>query len=151
MAAMATATDMKSALAEAEAAGPAPDGMIAAAEKKLGVAFPADYRQFLSSFGAAAGAGYEIAGVFTGGDPDEPPPFTDVVSFNAGVRKSMRAVLSADYVAVAHDGGEFTFYLDTRKSDARGNCPVVILGPGKDLETYASNFFDFVVRFSQEA
>lgn len=147
---MATAADVKNSLAGAEVAGPAAAGQIAAAEKKLGAVFPADYRDFLSSYGAVRGPGYGIAGLFSNGDPDEPPPFTDVVAFNAMVRKSMRAILSRHYVAIAHDGGEFTFYLDTSNPDAHGDCPVVILGPGKNLETYTKSFFDFVARFTQK-
>jgi hypothetical protein len=121
---------------------------IQAAEAKLGVRFSASYRTFLSDFGAALCTGFEIAGLFEadGGD-DGPPLWLNVVTFTIQKRRFSGGLIPNGYVAISDDGGDYTFYLDTSRLDALGECPVVVLGPGADAVVVADDFFDFVRRF----
>lgn len=67
-------------------AGPAPDALIGAAERELGLSFPREYRGFLSRYGALMTCGCEISGLFTW-EQNGPPPFIDVVAITKSARQ----------------------------------------------------------------
>lgn len=141
-----TLDDVLRAMEGATLAGPVASGAIEAAERALGVAFPSDYRAFLHAAGAVLGRGYEIAGITPSGDDDEPPLWTDVVSWNQQLRSWQKAPIPAAYIAIATDDGDYSFYIDTTRRDDKGRSPVVLLGPGSDFEIVASDFFEFVIQ-----
>ena len=141
-----TLDDVRRAIESCTRAGPADNAAIAAAERALGVSFPSDYRAFLSAAGAFFGQGCEIAGIVPAVDDDQPPLWTDVVSWNQQLRSRQKIPIPAAYIAVASDGGDYRFYIDTTRRDERGRSPVVVLGPGSDYETVAGDFFEFVMQ-----
>jgi hypothetical protein len=51
-----------------------------------------------------------------------------------------------EYVPISDNGGDYTYCLDTSRSNSQGECPVIVLGPGADAVVVADNFFDFVLR-----
>jgi hypothetical protein len=117
------------------------------AEKSLGVQFPPSYRTFLSQFGAVLCTGFEIAGLFdANGDDDCPPLWSDVVTSTSQRRRVSGGLIPKEYVVISDDGGDYTFYLDTSRPDAQGECPVIVLGPGADAVVAADDFFDFLRR-----
>ena len=50
------------------------------------------------------------------------------------------------YIPISDDGGDYTFYLDTGKTDASGESPVIVLGPGRDGVMVSPTFVEFVER-----
>jgi len=139
--------DIGKLLATATLPGGVEDEVIRAAEVKLGVQFPPSYRLFLSRYGAALCAGFEIAGLFYAGNDDEGPPlWSDVVAATLQRRRQSDGLIPDSYVPVSDDGGDYTFYLDTTCSESQGECPVVVLGPGADGVIVAEDFFEFLVR-----
>lgn len=142
---MAEIEDIRNRLEAATLAGGVDEEMIQEAEAKLGVRFPTSYRMFLSQFGAALCIGFEIAGLFdASGDDDEPPLWSSVVASTLQKRRASGGLIPNEYVAISDDGGDYTFYLDTSRIDAQGECPVVVLGPGADAVVVADGFFDFL-------
>ena len=144
---MADFKDIERLLETAAVAGPANEDLICSAEAELGVKFPPSYRQFLCRFGAAQGKGWELAGLFQneGGD-DEPPRWSDIITDTLQRR---RYSIPNEYLPVSDDGGDYTFYLDTGQAGSKGECPVVVLGPGADAVKVAEDYFDFVVRLAE--
>ncbi len=125
--------------------GPVQTAEIDAAEKELGVRFPLSYRLFLREFGAAWLKSYEIAGLAPGRHTDpEPPLWEHVIDVTEIMRRAGRGYLPQTYVKVSDDGCEYYFYLDTGRMDQRGECPVVVLGPGFDAVFVAPSFLEFV-------
>jgi hypothetical protein len=120
--------------------------MVADAELKLDVTFPVSYRRFLKVYGAVLCTGFELAGVFEGGNDDEPPLWSRVVTSTYQLRRGSRGSLPFGYVAVSDDGGDYVFFLDTSRLGPDGECPVVVLGPGCDGDIVAGSFIDFVIR-----
>jgi hypothetical protein len=139
---------LRDAIADRPYAGPVAEADIAGAEAVLGVRFPRSYRIFLKHFGAVwLPHGYEVAGLGPGrGTDPEPPLWSHVVDGTARVRRASRGQLPQEYVRVSDDGADCAFYLDTRREDAQGECPVVVLGPGRDGGMLAPSFVEFVER-----
>ncbi len=126
--------------------GPVAGPDIAAAEQSLGVRFPMSYRIFLEHFGAAwLPASCELAGLCPGSCTDpEPPLWCHVVEITSRVRQASRGGIPIEYLWIGDDGGDYTFYLDTGNTDARGESPVIVLGPGRDGVILAPSFLEFV-------
>lgn len=137
---------MESVLAGATVAGPAMESMISDAEGKLGVSFPPSYRFFLEKFGAALCDGFELAGLFASPVEDEPPLWVDVVASTLRLRRASKEMIPQEYVAVSGDGGDFTYYIDTKRRRPDGESPIVALGPGVDSVAIAETFSDYVIR-----
>jgi len=145
---VATLEEVAALLDGSEAAGPATDEMIASAERELGAEFPPSYRQFLSKYGAALCRGFELAGVFKVENQDEPPLWSSVVTATKQLRRASGSIPTG-YLAISDDGGDYKFFLATDRKNPGAECPVVVLGPGKDGVVVASDFLDFVVRTFQ--
>lgn len=126
--------------------GPVADAGIAAAETELGVRFPLSYRIFLRHFGAVLLPGsYEFAGLGPGRCTDPEPPFWEhVVDATVQLRRASRGLIPKEYVRFSGDGGDYAFYLDTAHVDDQDECPVVVLGPGRDGVVIARSFVEFV-------
>lgn len=128
-----------------EVAGPVDDKIIDSAELLLKVKFPQEYRDFLRDYGAAMGAGFDIAGLAEE-VTDEPPLWDDVVEFTRNMRDAVGKVGSySDLVALSNDGMDITFYLRTDDT----HCgEVLALGPG--VETLvAKSFNEFLNKLSK--
>jgi SMI1-KNR4 cell-wall len=130
-------------------AGGASESAIAEAEAALGVRFPPSYRSFLARFGAANGHGFEIAGLFHYPDKSHPPLWLDVVTLNLKWVSQLARGIQPRYVAIGHDGGDYTFYLDTGAPEPES--PVVALGPGVDYVVVARNFNAYVIARTKDA
>ena len=143
--------DLEAALADCDVAGPAAPEMIAAAERELGVRFPSSYRWFLSSYGAAVGDGFQVAGLFEGDYETEPPLWSHVVTCTLQLRRAAGGNLPAAYVAISDDGGDYKFYLDTSRRNSEDECPVIVLGPGAEDVVVAEEFSDFLRRACEDS
>ena len=143
--------ELERALDGCDAAGPATDDLIAAAENELGVTFPPSYRRFLAIYGAVACRGFLIAGLFQDEPNDQPPLWLNVLRYTGQLRRSSRGLIPRAYVALSDDGGDYKFYLDTSRVNDAGECPVVVLGPGADDLRVADDFVDFVVKSAEES
>jgi cell wall assembly regulator SMI1 len=141
--------DLKTLFERCDVAGPATSEAIATAEAELEVRFPPQYRGFLLTHGAALCDGFEIAGLFQDA-ADEPPLWSNVVTRTKRLRKASGGSIPNHFVAVADDGGDYKFYLDTSRRDDFDECPVVVLGPGADEIVVAHSFAEFVGRFSTD-
>lgn len=146
---MADIEDIKHGLETATVAGGVDEQSIQEAEERLGVRFPPTYRAFLSQFGAALCDGFEIEGLFVVENDDGSPLWPDVVKRMLQLRRVSKGLIPDAYVVISDDGGDYTFYLDTSRPDAQGECPVVVLGPGVDSLVVADDFVEFVSRSFQ--
>jgi hypothetical protein len=131
--------------------GAVPDTRILAAEEALGIRFPTSFRLFLRHFGAASLCPpLEIDGL-----PEKPmsgdsPLFGDLVGQNLGVREALRGNIPRTHLAIAADGGDYSFYLDTGHFDDAGECCVRVLGPGRDNLVVAPSFLEFVEAIARD-
>lgn len=123
-----------------ECSGPVDAQTIETVERALGVRFPRSYRDFLPRFGAAVGSGGGFAGIVT--LPNDPPYWDDIRHATNLLRS--QANLPHEYIPVADDGGDYHFYLDTSRV-CEDECPVIVLGPGRDGTVVASSFEEFAV------
>lgn len=130
--------------------GAVTDETIRAAEIELGVSFPRSYRVFLSQIGASYGVGgYKLSGLppTRRWDP-APPEFSYVIDDTELARKASGEHLPLEYVAISNDGFDCQFYLDTSRTDATNECPVIALGPGRDADIAAASFLEFVEKLA---
>ena len=141
---------LNEALASCSMAGPASVELVTGAELELGVDFPASYRAFLMKYGAVTGRGFSIAGLFSPAPKGESPLWIDVVTNTKQLRRASRGRIPQSYVAIADDGGDCKFYIETSTVDARGESPIIGLGPGSNGVVVADTFTEFAVRLSQE-
>lgn len=127
-----------------EMLGPVAEELIAAAEVEIGLRFPRSYRLFLKNFGAVHFA-YDIAGLpVTRYTDAEPPYWSNVLDDTLRCRRASRGLIPHSYIPVSADGGDFVFYFETASPSDDGECPVVVLGPGKDGIQVASSFVEFI-------
>lgn len=125
----------------AETAGGATVEVISKAEQELGVIFPLSYRQFLGSYGAAMGVGFEIAGVFSP-DDEEPPMWKNIVTVTKQMRRMAGPSFSKSLLPISSDGASLFFYLDASTEE---QSPVIAFGPGVDGRKVADSFEEFVI------
>ena len=146
---MRSVPDLKSILQSCKSAGPASSAEVRSAEGQLGVTFPRSYRAFLEEYGAVVCAGSEIAGLFAQENPDEPPFWTHVVSSTEQLRRGALGALPITHIPIADDGMDQKFYLDLANVSPSGECPVVVLGPGRDNIVVADDFVEFAALWIQ--
>ena len=139
--------ELEALLSGGDTAGPVTAAGIETAEKELGVEFPESYRLFLEKFGAAVCGPADIAGIFEHPAPDQCPYWQDVVALTKQVRHVSRGHIPNSYIPICDDGGDYMFYLDTAQLTEDGECPVVVLGPGRDGIVAADSFAEFAVRW----
>ena len=138
--------DIEAQLGRCCVAGPASPRKIADAEKELGVEFPDGYRWFLGKYGAALCEGFRIAGLFEEGPDDEPPLWSNVVTYTSQLRHASHGRFPSHYLAISDDGGDYKFYLDTSCLGLTRECPVIVEGPGVDGKVVAGTFIEFLAR-----
>jgi hypothetical protein len=114
--------------------GPANEEAIEAAERELGLRFPLSYRAFLRRFGSGNFNGFEIFGL--PGDR----LWGDVVMMNQLARRP----IPSRHLRFMEDVGDYTYCLDTGRTDETGECPVVIFGPKAAGSVAASSFLAFL-------
>ena len=122
--------------------GGASNDKIEMVEKELGVVFPAPYRQFLATYGAGMGTGFELAGISEDSNEEEPPMWRSVVLATKQSRRILRGAIPNDFIPVSDDGQGTTFYIDTNSEAAK----IVAYGPGIDGQIVATSFKEFVVK-----
>lgn len=137
---------LRNALGDGRCPGPVAEADIADAEVILGVLFPTSYRVFLKHFGAAwLPSSFEVAGLGPGRCTDPAPPLWEhVVDVTAQMRRASRGFIPKQYIRISGNGGDYAFFLDTGDVDAKGECPVVVFGPGRDGVIIALSFIEFV-------
>src|SRR5262249_34065473 len=119
--------------------GPVLEEEIAWAERELGVVFPRSYRTFLRYFGSGKGHYCTILGIRSEG------LWQDVVAAN-----HLAIPKPPDHlIRIAETIDDHTFYLDMSQPDARGECPVVVFGPGAQGRIFAASFLHFLSKVCQ--
>ena len=112
--------------AESDAAGPAGEARIAAAEAALGLRFPPAYRALLERYGAALVEGFEFFGL---AEPagNGPPLWTDVVETTLALRAAGQAGFDRPgRFTFSDDGMGVYFLLDAAEPEGG----VLAVGPG---------------------
>jgi len=118
---------------------PSPDGVVAdleldAAERELAAPLPQSYRAFLRTFGSQAFVEHDLFGLPRNG------LWGDIVLMNdldGGVRPR-------HYLKFTEDGQGRSYYFDTARMGADGECPVVVRDRcGVEAEC-ARGFLDFL-------
>ena len=103
--------------------GAKPESLVFKAEAALGVKFPPSYRQFLLEMGCGDFNGVEVFGLIN--DNFERSTVPNGIWLTLNERESIH--LDPSYVIIG-DGGDGTYYaLDTKKTSATGENPVVRL------------------------
>jgi hypothetical protein len=124
--------------------GPRNPGLIAAAEKALGLALPPTYRRFVSELGAGNVGPREFYGAIDSNFVDSSVP--DGIWLTLDERERFGF---PKHLVIVGDTGMGEYYaLDSSRRDANGECPVVIwvAGQSKDgdvLEVVADDFGSF--------
>ena len=138
-------------LESANTAGPVPEDKVRAGEEALGSGFPTAYREFLLTYGAAMGVGWEIFGIDPTRTSEETPPlYGNVVRLAITERSGYHGQDHPRHlIQIANDGVELAFYLDL-SNERGGDCPVLGLGPGVDLVEAAPSFVEFVIGWSRD-
>ena len=136
--------EFNEAMSNATVAAPATDEMIQAAESRLSLQFPPEYRTFLREYGAAMGAGFEIAGLFQDDDAG-PPLWRDIVTATERFRKSVNGTLPETLIPVSDDGCGVAYYIDASEQNQSGS-KVIAYGPGIDGKTVAVSLEEFVLK-----
>jgi antitoxin YobK len=128
--------------------GPVSEAVITSAEARLDVQFPPSFRVFLRHHGASFGKGLELAGlpVSDWNVPEQMPQWSDVLAETLRSRQNRNGPLPFHLLPISHDGTDFEYLLDIRSRSADGECPVVVLGPGRELDRVAESFVEFVER-----
>jgi len=120
-------------------AGPVQEQLILAAEQKIGVAFPEEYRSFLSLHGAMLGNGYALFGLTPDVD-DKTGFFRDVVRETIQSPANGSASSVPRYIAISDDGMGTDFLIDTQ---ANPDLRIVAYGPGVDCVVVANSLDEF--------
>lgn len=120
----------------------ATDAEIRAAEEKLGVCFPEDYKRFLKEFGWVSIGSEEIYGLGT-----DVPSYLDVVKETYWEREESGLPVPKSLVPIRNDGAGNLDCLATHLLEG-GRCPVVVwyheLGLDQELEKMAESFTDWL-------
>src|SRR6187402_1158578 len=81
---------------------------VEAAERDLGVRFPAPYVEFLTQYGAAFGKGFELAGLFDESNEERPPMWSSVVLATKQLRR-VPGSLAWSLIFISDDGQDVKF------------------------------------------
>lgn len=138
--------EFKEAMRSATIAGPASESMIQAAENRLSLRFPPEYRRFLEEYGAAGLTGFDIAGLVHE-DYSEPPFWVDIVTGTERFREMMEGSLPDTMVPISHDGCEIQYLMDLADQDGSA-CPVFQYGPEVNGEMVAKSLEEFIVKIA---
>jgi len=113
------------------------------AERQLGVAFPAEYREFLANLGWADSITAEIYGL----GPDV-PPWLDLVRVTLSERSEMVPRLPHSLLPIHNDGAGNHICIDTSSGSRRESAPIVFwshaAGERQTPVKIADGFFDWL-------
>jgi len=127
--------------------GPRSPELVATAESALGVRFPPTYRRFLLELGAGDIAGESFYGVIGADFVHSRVP--DGIWLTLDERRNG---LPIPLVIVSSSGDGIWYALDTSRTDASGESPVVALSlPGSPPKQIASDFGAFFLSTTSEA
>jgi antitoxin YobK len=129
---------------EADFEGERPEEMVERAEATLGRAFPPSYRAFVRELGAGDVGGQEFYGIVR--EDFERSGIPDAIWLTLRHRRSSNLPDSLILVGATGDGCYYA--LDTTRTDAAGEAPVVVWTPGAftpedDHEQVAPSFGSF--------
>jgi hypothetical protein len=129
---------------EADFEGERPEELVERAEATLGRALPPSYRAFVRELGAGDIGGQEFYGIIHGDFENSGIP--DAIWLTLRHRDSSN--LPEPMILVAETGDGSYYALDTTRSDAAGEAPVVVWTPGAstpedDHEQVATSFGSF--------
>jgi len=65
-------------------------------------------------------------------------------------RRVSRGNIPEAFIPFSDDGSDFVFYLDTGTMNADKECPVIVMGPGRDSVVVAPDFVTFVELFAAD-
>lgn len=127
-------------------AGPRPEGLIEAAEHKLGLKFTGTYLDFLRSFGAGNFGSDEVYGIIDGDFEDSCVP--DAIWFTLNKRKEID--FPQNLLVIYDTGSDELFCLDFNRRSTASEPIVVAFVPGLDHdmqtnEVIANDFGDFLL------
>ena len=109
----------------ADFVGEMPESKIVEAEKRLEVAFPKSYREFLRKYGCGDIDGEEFYGI----GPREPNCAPSVIFMTESTREDVN--LPHELIPVWYSGGEEECMIDISQSDGE-EAPIISWIPGKD-------------------
>lgn len=118
---------------------------IAAAEKKLNVCFPEDYRRFLKKYGAGSFGGFEIYGIVP---KEEKRSIPNGIWLTEDLREKDK--MPEHYAAIGFDGFGNYYCIETKKK-RNEEAPIVIFvcDPNEELfdesEVVADSFSEFLL------
>jgi hypothetical protein len=116
-----------------DACGPVAEEEIAAAERELGVAFPASYRVFLQRYGGGRLRRQRIFGICR-----------DHLRHDVVLRNQLiPAPVPGKYLRFAQDRNGVDYYFDLARSRPDHECPVIVFGPDGTGCTSAEGFLEF--------
>lgn len=129
--------------------GPIPEEKVREAEERLGVVFPASYREFLLRYGCGGIAALEFYGIGWG----EPNAAPNVIFTTEAIRKS---VALPDYLIDVYDSGfDEHCMIDTSQME-NNEAPIIEWTPGldessQDLTVQFPDFSTFFVALVKES
>ena len=121
-------------------AGPRDEVLIARAEAALGLRFPPSYRAFLAALGCGDIEGFEVYGVIDSN--------FDASAVPNGIWLTLeeRETGLPNHLVIVSDTGDGAYYaLDTSRTDAAGECPVVCEEIDGRVDTVAEDFGTFLL------
>ena len=122
--------------------GPKPEALIALAERRLGLGFPASYRRFLGEYGCGDIEGLEIYGLIN--ENFEFAGVPDAIGVTLKARRNWG--LAQTLVIISRPGDGSSHALDTSQTLA-GECPVVAFNAvGGAHEQIAESFGDYLLQ-----
>lgn len=123
--------------------------VIADAERRLGVAFPASYRAFLATLGWIEGANVQVNGL-----GDGVPSDLNLILETERERTDLRPFIPTHLISIWNDGTGSHYCLDLARA-RDGDCPVVYweheLDGDQQPETVAKAFEAWLVGRIEEA
>lgn len=126
-------------------------GMIAAAERDLGVTFPPSYRRVIEEFGTWNIAGEEFLGVYQ--TPAMGQKLLGSVTETLDARSQYG--MSPDLIVVMFDEMGGLIVLDSSQVDQGGEYPVLVWSPGltdpQSMERLSDDFGSFALSLCQRA
>jgi hypothetical protein len=132
-------------------AGGCAEGTMAAAERDLGVAFPASYRRVIEELGTWDIAGEEFLGVYQTPAMGQRLLGSVAETLNARTQYGMPSEL----IVVMFDGMGGLIVLDSSRADQEGEYPVLVWSPGvadrQSMERLGDDFGSFALSLCERA
>lgn len=140
LASMRGALDLIAAYDSSDFVGPIPEELIADAQSMLGIRFLPSYVLFLKELGCGDVGGVEFYGIV--GDDLNVPGVPNAIWLTLEERKTG---LPKSHIVVSGVGDGSFYAIDTSQGDENGESPVLIVGPGLDVQPSSDSFGAFML------